>query len=98
MVGLNVGQAQVKFSQVWSQVFPVYLQIGEAVAPPLVKSRAIAAWFWLTNMGMGIGNITLLGVGQTIPSAPMPLYGIVLRKLMYLHLLCVYITESKVDL
>ena len=30
MVGLNVGQAQVKFSQVWSQVFPVYLQIGES--------------------------------------------------------------------
>ena len=26
MVGLNVGQAQVKFFQVWSQVFPVYLQ------------------------------------------------------------------------
>ena len=37
MVGLNVGQAQVKFSQ----VFPVYLQIGEAVTPPLVKSRPI---------------------------------------------------------
>ena len=41
MVGINVGQAQVKFSQVWSQVFPVYLQIGEAVTPPLVKSRPI---------------------------------------------------------
>ena len=43
MVGINVGQAQVKFSQVWSQVFPVYLQIGEAVGltPPLVKSRPI---------------------------------------------------------
>ena len=43
MVGLNVGQAKVKFSrtQVWSQVFPVYLQIGEAVTPPLVKSRPI---------------------------------------------------------
>ena len=31
MVGLNVGQAKVKFSQVWSQVFPVYLEIGEAL-------------------------------------------------------------------
>ena len=37
MVGINVGQAQVKFSQ----VFPIYLQIGEAVTPPLVKSRPI---------------------------------------------------------
>ena len=43
MVCLNVGQDQVKFSrtQVWSQVFPVYLQIGEAVTTPLVKSRPI---------------------------------------------------------
>ena len=40
MVGLNVGQAKVKFSQMWSQVFPVYLQIGEAVTPPLVKIPA----------------------------------------------------------
>ena len=35
--GLNVGQAKVKFSQVWSQVFHVYLQIGEALTPLLVK-------------------------------------------------------------
>ena len=39
MVGFNVSQAKVKFSQVWSQVFPVYLQIDEA--PRLSNSRPI---------------------------------------------------------
>ena len=41
MVGLNVGQAKVKFSQVWSHVFPIYQKIAEAVTLPLVKSRSI---------------------------------------------------------
>ena len=40
MVGINVGQAQVKFSQVWSQVFPVYLQIGESCNSPACQIPA----------------------------------------------------------
>ena len=51
MVGLNVGQAKVKFSQVWSQVFPLYLQIGEALTPMLVK------WLLVTDYSLRTGVI-----------------------------------------